>query len=68
LFAAYHYWSLGKRYNRFYGQLGWSVPLSSSNTYDETSGEPLTAAADKTIRRRAPGGLVAAIGFSFGVH
>jgi len=68
LFAAYKYWNLGKRYNRFYMELGWSVPLSGGNKFDQTLGDPIDDRSTKTMNFIAPGGLIAAVGFSFGVH
>lgn len=68
LFAAYRYWNLGKHYNRFYIELGWSVPLTGGNKYEQVYGDPLSPRANTTINLLSPGGLIAAAGFSFGVH
>jgi len=68
LFAAYRYWNLGRRYNRVYLELGYSAALSGGDKYTEVAGNPLTNNSDKVMRLLAPGGLIIACGFSFGVH
>jgi hypothetical protein len=66
-FAIYHYWNLGHRYNRFFVELGWSIPLNE-NRFNQLSGDPLTSSSANRIDRLAPGGLMAGLGFSFGLH
>ena len=63
--SAYRNWRLGRNYNRFYLQLGWSVALSTPEFY-QTVGYPITNNSVKVMKFIAPGGLIAAVGFSFG--
>ncbi len=66
--AAYRYWNLGRRYNRFFVDLGWSVPLLT-HRYEELHGSPpLTAKGRQREEMRAPGGLMFGAGFSFALH
>ncbi|MES2701964.1 MAG: hypothetical protein V4649_04950 [Bacteroidota bacterium] len=67
-FAAYKYWSLGKQYNRFYAQLGWSLPLSAGDKITQLSGPATTQDSKNSIASAAPGGPILAVGVSFGVH
>lgn len=67
-FAAYKYWSLGKQYNRFYAQLGWSVPLSGGDKVTQMSGPPTTQGSKNRIGNSAPGRPILAVGISFGLH
>ena len=67
-FAAYRYWNLGRRYNRFYIEFGYSVPLGSQNKYDQTMGDPISPKSADVMNLIAPGGVIAAIGFSFAIH
>jgi len=66
--AAFYYWNLGRRYNRFYLEAGWSVPLSTGNKFDQLTGDPLTNNSVNALNLISPGGLIIAAGFSFGVH
>lgn len=68
LFAAYKYWTLGQKYNRFYVELGWSVPLTGGDKITQLSGDPITSNDHSNLAFWAPGGLILAAGFSFGVH
>ena len=68
LFAAYRYWTLGRKYNRFYLELGWSVPLTGGDKITQLNGYPITANTRSNLAFWAPGGLILAAGFSFGVH
>ncbi len=68
LFAVYHYWSLGRRYNRFFTELGWSVPLTTNNMFDEIYGDPLTSKSVKEIKQMSPGGPIAGVGISFSIY
>ena len=68
LFAAYKYWTLGKKYNRVYAELGWSVPLSSGDKLTQLSGDPVSSDGKSSVESSAPGGPVVAVGISFGVH
>lgn len=66
--SAYHYWNLGKRYNRFYTQFGWSIPLSGGDRYKQVGGNPISESSRNTLDLLAPHGLIAAVGFSFGIY
>ena len=68
LFAAYKYWNLGRRYNRIYMELGWSVPLTGGSKISQLSGAPMSSSQRNGIESSAPGGLIVAMGFSFGMH
>jgi hypothetical protein len=68
LFAAYRYWTMGKKYNRFYLELGWSVSLTGGNSITQLTGDPITTHANNDLSSWTPGGLILAAGFSFGVH
>ncbi len=67
-FAAYRYWNLGKRYNRFFLEFGWSVPLSGGNRYEMVYGDPLSDASRQAMNILSPGGPIVACGFSFGIY
>ena len=64
--CGYHFWTMGKRYNRFYLQFGYSVPLSNYD-YVITSGDVLTSEGAAAMDILSPGGLIFGIGFSFGL-
>ena len=64
--AAYKYWNLGKRYNRIYLEMGWSVALSGAKI-QQTAGTPIDQTSEFATSFIAPGGLIAAAGFSFGM-
>ena len=66
--AAYKYWRLGKRANRIYMELGYSIPVSGGDKFVQTSGDPISSNSTKAINLIAPGGLIVGFGFSFGVH
>ena len=69
--AAYHYWTLGHKYNRFYVDFGKSVTLSSHH-FKEVYGPPLTSRSNDRIDALSPGGflggLMAGFGFSFSLY
>ncbi len=64
--AAYKYCSVGKRHNRFYLEMGWSVPVTPVS-FEQTTGDPLSDNSVKTVNFISPGGLIIGAGFSFGV-
>ena len=68
LFAVYKYWSLGKKYNRFYLEFGWSVPLDHTDKITQVDGDPMTSKSLHDLGSTAPGGPIIAAGFSFGMH
>ncbi len=63
--AGYKFWNLGRRNNRIYTMLGWSIPFSNHN-YDELYGDDLSSNGKTTLSILTPGGLVVGFGFSFG--
>ena len=66
--AAYRYWSIGrKRINKFYLELGWSVPLTGDR-FDQTDGDPISSNSTATMNLLSPGGIIVGAGFSFGVR
>ena len=67
LLAAYRYWNLGKGRSRFYIELGYSIPLMGTDRFDQIAGTPIDDNSVHTLNLISPGGLIAAIGFSFGV-
>ncbi len=67
MFAAYRYWALGRNKSRFYIELGYTVPLNGSNRFTQTAGTPIDDVSVETIKILSPGGIIVAVGFSFGV-
>lgn len=65
--AAYRFWTLGKRQNRFYITFGYSVPLTKTGIH-QVAGPQMTTDSYNTLKAISPGGLIAAAGFSFGIH
>jgi hypothetical protein len=65
--AAYKYWRLGKRANRVYLELGYSVSVSGGNKFDQTSGTPISSNSENVINIISPGGPIVGFGFSFGI-
>ena len=66
--AAYRFWNLGRRYNRIYLEMGYSVPLNRTNYYDQIQGNPISDKSKTALSLIAPGGLIVAAGFSFAVY
>ena len=66
--GAYHYWTLGKRNNRFYSGLGWSAPIIERGRFTQVIGPPLTERGKRMEKFRCPGGLVLCFGFSFAIY
>ncbi len=62
-----HYWRLGHRNNRFFTELGWSVPITHPKVR-ELYGPPASPDNFRHIERLAPGGLTFGIGFSFALY
>lgn len=63
--SAYHFFNLGRR-NRFYLQLGYSQRLVDK-PYTITSGHILDADGEAVMDIVTPGGVMFALGFSFGI-
>lgn len=66
--AAYHYWNLGKRRNRFYLEGGWSAALSGGDKFKQVAGDPLSDNSTRALNFIAPGGLIVGVGFSFAIY
>jgi hypothetical protein len=64
--AAYYYWGIGKKNNRIFAELGYSVPLAGQK-YNQISGDQLSAGAGKELDFLCPGGPVIGFGYSFGI-
>ena len=62
--AAYKYWNLGRRYSRFYTEIGWSVALTSDK-FVQTDGSPISDNSAHVLKFIAPGGFIAGLGFCF---
>ena len=63
--AAYRNWRLGRQSNRIFLQLGLSMPVTGVSFW-QTGGTPISRNAESVTRFIAPGGLIVAVGFSFG--
>ena len=64
--AAYKYWSIGKRYNRIYLELGWSLAVTPTQIR-QTEGDRISDNSVKTLNAISPGGLIVGAGLSFGM-
>jgi hypothetical protein len=64
--GAYHYWTLGNKNNRFFTGVGWSVPVTHCR-FTQVYGTPLSERGKTMEKRRAPGGLMLSLGFSFAI-
>jgi hypothetical protein len=65
--AIYHYWNLGKKYNRFFVDFGKSIALTPPH-YHEIGGDPLSDQARNRIRNLSPGGFLGGIMLGVGVN
>jgi hypothetical protein len=72
--AAYHFWTIGKRHNKFYVDAGYSVPLQTAHFrqvfppgQQQQSGL-LTQSAKDRLRLLSPGGFMVGAGFCFGLR
>ncbi len=69
--AAYHYWKLGRKHNRFFVDFGKSIALHPEH-FHQKNGDPLTDEARQRVRNLCPGeflgGLMAGTGFSFALY
>jgi hypothetical protein len=65
--GAAKYWRIGRKYNRFFINAGWDIPLMPPH-YDMVGGGPLTESSTTYMNRRSPGGLMLGFGCSFGLH
>lgn len=65
--SAYKYWSVGRKSNRMFLQLGLSAPLTQ-HKYTQLAGAPISKDSGDALRLISPGGLIVGLGFSFGLH
>jgi hypothetical protein len=69
--AVYHYWTLGKKYNRIYVTLGKSVPFHPPR-FRQNGGNPVTDESRDHVRALSPGSFLGGImiggGISFGMY
>ena len=69
--AVYHYWDLGKKYNRFFVDFGKSIALRPPH-YHEIYGDPLSDQGKQRVRSLSPGeflgGLMLGVGVNFGLY
>lgn len=65
-FSGYHFFRLGQRH-RFYLQGGYSARLTNDIYSIKSPNFYLTSNGDAAMRVLAPGGLILALGFSFGI-
>lgn len=68
LFAAYKYWNLGKQYNRFYLEMGYTVPVTGGDKVTQLAGPRASIQSIHSLGHQSPEGPVLAFGFSFGLH
>lgn len=67
-FSAYKFWRLGHHGNRFYIQTGYSLRLTNNYySYNNPQHAQLDQPAKDELRSFVPGGIIGAIGFSFGL-
>jgi len=70
-FAIQRSWNMGHKQNKFYTQMGWSVPFRPSS-FKQTGGSPITPQEGDRISSWAPGntfgGFMLGVGIYFGVH
>lgn len=64
--SGYKFFNVGQRGHRFHLQFGYSVRLSE-DIYSVESGDVLTSEGTQVMKTLAPGGLMAAIGFTFAI-
>ncbi len=69
--AVYHYWNLGKKYNRFFVDFGKSIALHPPH-YHEIYGDPLSDEGKQRVRNLSPGeflgGIMLGVGVNFGLY
>jgi len=70
--AIYKYWTLGKKYNRFYVDLGKAVDMHVPRFHEAPGYAPLTSDAVQKVKNMAPGdflgGVMLGVGVSFGLY
>lgn len=72
--AVYHFWQLGKRHNRFFTDLGYSVPFETAHFKQVFPPGPppqngfITQSAKDKLREFSPGGMMIGAGFCFGLQ
>jgi len=65
--SIYRAWNLGKKRNKIFAELGWSVPFNNKD-FKQISGDHITSDEADKIRNWAPGGLIIGGGIYFGIH
>ncbi len=65
--AIYRAWNLGKKRNKIFADLGWSVPFRNKD-FKQISGDPITQNQADKVRQWSPGGLIIGGGLYFGIH
>jgi len=68
LFMVYKYWDIGKKYNRFYVESGWSTPINGGDKITQLSGDPLSEDAISRLGSSIQQGPILAVGISFGIY
>lgn len=69
--SLYHFWNIGRRQNRFYTQVGYSLRIEDgtyamdSKTANYFPGISLTQESDAAMRAISPGGFILGIGWYF---
>lgn len=63
--SAFKYWSVGRKQNRFYLQLGLSLPTNHEK-FRQLNGPEITTTSASAIKLLAPGGIIVGTGFSIG--
>ena len=66
--AAYHYWSIGKRSNRLFAEIGWSQRVTTGYKFTQTYGSPISKTSADVYNLISPGGPIIGAGFSFGSY
>lgn len=67
MLSGYRFFNLGKRYNRFYIQVGASIPTSRKK-FTQLDGPTLTGSPTESLKSASPGGLIVALGILFGAR
>lgn len=70
--SLYHFWTIGRRQNKFYTQVGYSIKIEpgtytlDSKTTSTFPAIALTAESDNVLHAIMPGGVVLGVGWYFG--
>lgn len=72
--SLYHFWSIGRRENKFYTQVGYSIRIEDgtytmdAKTTNFFPGISLTQESDAAMRAISPGGFILGIGWYFALQ